>query len=143
MRFATAISVGLVGILAAACGGGLGGSYYRTTGNGSTGAGGGGGSGGGGGFSLGLGCLEVTNDAGGPFVLVAVQFLDVATHEVVREEAVSVTPTEDVDLMDVPAGPYEVVGVFDDGATDGSDPLFRHLVLIDPVIEATIAFRHP
>ena len=136
MRLRSAIAAGLVGVLAAARGRSNG--PYGPSGSVSGGAGGGGG-----GFSLGLGCLEVPNDAGGPFVLVAVRFQGVTTHEVVREEVVSLIPAEDVDLMDVPAGPYEVVGVFDDAATDGSDSPARHLVVIDPVIEATIAFRHP
>ena len=92
----------------------------------------------------GFGCLEVTNDGtGGPHALVAVVFKDVVSHAVLRQEAVDLPPGLSVDLMDVPAGPYDVIGVYDDGYTDPIDRQPGYAVNVDPVVEATVTFHHP
>lgn len=143
MKNAKKIAAVVVGVAAAcllsACGGGAGGGGYYGSGSYS-----GGGSSGGGGFGLGFGCLEVLNDLeSGAHDLVLVQLRDVDTDEILREEPVLVEAGEDVDLMDLPAGEYRVVGFFDDGLFDPMRGDVNYDVVVDPVVEAVITFRHP
>ena len=57
----------------------------------------------------------MTNDeANGTHVLVAVLFRDIETQLLVREEPLHLPPGGVVNVMSIPAGLYEVVGVFED-----------------------------
>ena len=97
------------------------------------------------------GCLEVTNDASSGHALVTVRFLDVASAEIVRQEAVTLAPGQSVDLMDVPAGPYIVVGIYDDGLSDPVDGKSGTRVEVIPedeaeaqgLLEASVTFTRP
>jgi hypothetical protein len=123
-----------VAVLCSACGAGgsLGtrGSYYSNVPSG--------------GGSIGIGCLEVTNDAAsGAHVLVAVLLRDVATHVLLREEPVHLLPGQVANVMSIPAGFYEVVGVFEDWVHVPLPPAPPVVVEVHPDLDAAARFRHP
>ena len=74
-------------------------------------------------------------------VLVAVLLPDVDTHELLRQELVNLAPGQEVVLLDIPAGAYEVVSLFNDGTRSPAPPEQRLRVYISPDADAAVSFR--
>jgi hypothetical protein len=139
MRLSTSLALVTVALLTSGCG--LGGIELKGGSPKYPGQGGGLGGGPGGGS---IGCLEVLNEeASGTHTLVAVLLHDVETHLLVREEPVHLAAGQQIDLMALPAGLYEVVGVYEDWVQTPRPPEPPVVVQVHPDLEAAVRFRHP